>query len=101
MRTVLFQSLQMKRFQLFLHGGFPFPTRQPVQRSSDILLHRHIGKQRILLKKIADTPLLRGQIDVLFTVKQHPIIQYNAPAVRPFNAGNAFERHALAAAGGA
>ena len=52
-----------------------------------------------MLEQIADAALLRRQINVLFTVEQCFAVEDDLPAVGPFDACDALERHALAAAG--
>ena len=43
--------------------------------------------------------LLRRQVDLLLAVKQYAVAEHDAPAVGRHDAGDALERHALAAAG--
>ena len=52
-----------------------------------------------MLKQIADAAFLRRKIDVRLAVKQRLAVQHDPPAVGPFDACDALERHALAAAG--
>ena len=77
-------------------GGGVFFRLQPAK---DILLHSHIGEQGVVLEQQPHAPLLRRQVDVLRTVKQHPPVQHDASAVRLYNACNAPQCHAFAAAG--
>ena len=44
--------------------------------------------------------LLGRQVDSGFTVKQHPAVQHDPPPIRGHDPRDAFEGHALAAAGG-
>ena len=66
----------------------------------DVLLHRHIGEEGIVLEQKAHVPLLRGQVDVPGRVEQHPAVEDDAPLVGGDHPGDAPEGHALAAAGG-
>ena len=68
------------------------------QAAEDVLPHRHVGKERIILEKIAHMPLLRGQVDPFFAVKQRYAVQLDMTAIGPLNACDALERHAFAAA---
>ena len=72
-----------------------------LQTAEDILLHSHVGEQGVVLEQQPYAPLLRRQVDVLHTVKQHPPVQHDASAVRLYNACNAPQCHAFAAAGSA
>ena len=70
-----------------------------LQTAEDILFYGHIGEQGVVLEQQPYAPLLRRQVDVLRTVKQHPPVQHDASAVRLYNACNAPQCHAFAAAG--
>ena len=100
-RFVVLESVQLHqpddlRKPLFLL----IPVLFPVQAAEDVLPHGHVREERIVLKQVADLPFLGRQVDVLFGVEQHRAVQLNMPPVRPFDAGNAFEGKALAAARG-
>ena len=69
------------------------------QGAEDVLLHRHIREQGVVLEQQAHVPLLRGQVDALLAVEQHPAIQHDAAAVGLDDARDAAQGHALAAAG--
>ena len=69
------------------------------QRAEDVLLHRHIREQRVVLEQQAHVPLLRGQVDALLAVEQDTAIQHDAAAVGSDDARNAAQGHAFAAAG--
>ena len=69
------------------------------QRAEDVLLHRHIREQRVVLEQQANVPLLRGQVDTLLAVEQDTAIQHDAAAVGSDDASNAAQGHAFAAAG--
>ena len=83
------------------HRLFPLGFRTGVRACADVLLDRHVWKQRVLLKQAADFSLLRRQIDFLFAVEQDAPVQFNMPLIRSHDARDAPQRHALAAAGGA
>ena len=72
-----------------------------LQTAEDILFYGHIGEQRIVLEQQPHAPLLRRQVDVLCAVEQHPPVQHDASAIRLYNACNAPQCHAFAAAGSA
>ena len=100
-----------------LRGQLPFETLQTEQAdrlrqlplflgacsgadaAEDILLGGHGGEQRILLEQIADAAFLGRKINVRLVVEQCFAVEDDLPAVGPFDACDAFERHALAAAG--
>ena len=77
------------------------PVLFPVQAAEDVLPHRHVREQGVVLEEIAHLPLLGWEIDVLFRVKEHHAVQLDMAAVRFFDPRDAFEREALAAAGSA
>jgi hypothetical protein len=70
----------------------------PLQPEGDILLHRQMGKQRVILKQIADVAHLGRQIDAGGGVVEHPLAHLAAAGVGPQQAGDALQRHALARA---
>ena len=77
-------------------GGWVFFR---LQAAKDILLHSHVGEQGVVLEQQSHAPLLRRQVDVLCTVEQHPPVQHDASAVRLYDARDAPQCHAFAAAG--
>ena len=70
-----------------------------LQPAEDVLLHGHIGEKGVILEQQTHPALLRRQVDMLFTVKQHPAVQYDAAFVRFHDARDAAQGHAFAAAG--
>ena len=90
------------------HGPQHIPAAGPagggvffgLQAAEDVLLHRHVGEQGIVLEQQPHTPLLGRQVDAFFAVKQHPAVQHNAAPVGLDDAGDAAEGHAFAAARG-
>ena len=62
----------------------------------DVAPDGHVGEEGELLEQIADMPLLRGKIDVLFAVEQHLVAETDHAPVGLFNARDTFERHAFA-----
>ena len=66
-----------------------------------VVEHGHRGKQRVALEQVAHAPALRGHVDAGGRVIQHPPVQHDAALVGALHAGDALERHALAAARGA
>ena len=70
-----------------------------LQAAEDILFYGHIWEQGVVLEQQSHAPLLRRQVDVLCTAEQHPPVQHDASAVRLYDACNAPQGHAFAAAG--
>ena len=102
LRGILFlQSFQTEAAQAVLYLPAAFGLRTGANAAEDILHDGHVRKQRILLKEVPDPPLLRGQVDARFAVKERLAVQHDAAAVRCHDPGDALERDALAAAGGA
>ena len=99
-RTVVLQSLQAECVQNLPHRLLPLVFRAGVRACADVLLDRHVREQRVLLKQIADLSLLRRQVDLFVAVEQNAPIQFNMALIRPHDACDAPQRHALAAAGG-
>ena len=70
----------------------------PVEAAEDVLSHRHVGEERVVLEQIAHAPRLRRQIDLFLRIEEHPSVERDAPLVGLFNARDALQGHALAAA---
>ena len=66
----------------------------------NVLGHRHVGEEGVILEEIAYFPLLRGQVNATLRVEEYLIIQHNAAPVGFFDPGDALEGEALAAARG-
>ena len=65
----------------------------------DVLKHRHIGKERVVLEQIAHAALLGFQVDLVLRVEHGlPVDAYHA-LVRRHNTGDTAQRHALSTAG--
>ena len=100
LRGMLFlQALQPEHAELFRGQRALFRPAPRADAAENVLLNGHVGKERVLLEEIADPALLRREVDLLFAVKEHAVIENDAPAVGRHDAGDAFERHAFAAAG--
>ena len=97
--TAVFKPFQPEQgnraAQLFLFAGVVLFTVHPAQ---NVLPHRHVGEQRIILEQKPDPALLRRQVDMMFGVKKNFAVEFNAAAVRLINARNAVECPAFAAA---
>ena len=92
----------LKQLQHFIGPLFPDPfILLRVQPAEDILPDRHARKQSVMLEQIADPALLGRQVDPAFRIKQHPPVQHDPSPVRFLDPCDAFQRHALAAAGSA
>ena len=75
------------------------PVLLRAQAAEDILAHGHVREKGVILEEIAHLALLRGQVDVPVCIEQRSPVQHDTPAVGLLDAGDALERHALAAAG--
>ena len=71
------------------HRLFALVFRTGMRACADVLLDRHVGKQRVLLKQVADFSLLRRQVDLLFAVEQDAPVQFNVTLIGPYDARNA------------
>ena len=101
LRGMLFlQALQPEHPELFRGQRALFRPAPRADAAENVLLNGHVGKERVLLEEIADPALLRREVDLLFAVEEHAAVQHDPAAVGRHDAGDALERHALAAAGG-
>eukprot|EP01133_Synstelium_polycarpum_P020280 gene20280-biopygen16633 len=92
--SLTLQAHQIERF-LDPFVGFSLGDIAHLQAEADVLAHRHVRKQRIVLEHHAETAILRLQrVDAL-------VIDEYAAARRGEQAGDAIERGGFAAAGGA
>ena len=94
----LFQTLQAKPSHHLPHSCFFF-TFASFHSGSDILFYRHRWKQRIILKQISDTSLLRTNMDAVLRAVDHFPVQFNLPLIRQLDACNAFQCHTFSASG--
>ena len=62
----------------------------PPQAAEDILGHRHVGEQGVVLEQVAHPPLLGRQVDALVRVEEHLAVQDDFAPVRPLNPGDTF-----------
>ena len=100
-RTAVFQPFQLEQRQHAAHLLFPAGlVRFPAQAAQDVLPHRHVGEQCVILKQIAHLPLLGRQVNFFVGIKQRHAVQHDAALVRRFHTGDAFQGQAFAAAGG-
>ena len=90
------------------HGGNLFcRTRQALlargtgSPGTHVLLDSHGGKERVALEEVTHAALLRRQVHVRARIEERAPAQHDAPRVRALDAGDALERHGLAAARGA
>ena len=96
----MLQPLQPEAADGVRQRGCFFRLGAGADAAEDVFLHRHIGEQGVVLEKIPQLPLLWRQVDPLFAVKQHPVMKHDPPPIRGHDPRDAFEGHALAAAGG-
>ena len=57
-------------------------------RVADVLLHRHVREQRVVLEHEADAAALGRQVDPRFGVEQHCAVELDPPAVGSGQAGD-------------
>ena len=93
----VFKALQGEPCDVFGEDALLFRVRAR-EREDDVLAHGHVRKEGVVLKEVADVPLLRREVDALRTVEERAPVEDDASAVRVFKSRDAFERHALAAA---
>ena len=93
MGTTIKNTLKLHLFELFERIRFTLCPCCPLSSHQHVLHHAHVRKERIALKQIPNTPLLRRHINVGFRIKQNPVVENNAATVRLHDAGNALERH--------
>ena len=118
-RKMVFQSLQVEPFDHFpdpvpAPGAFSSASAIPVpaapagapETRGDVLFDGHRRKQGVVLEHVAHVSLLRFQIDLFRGVEKEMVRRlivagpdHDPSPVRLFDAGDAFERHAFAAAG--
>ena len=93
----IFKPLQGEPRDVFGEDALLFRVRAR-EREDDVFTHGHVRKEGVVLKEVADIPLLRREIDALRTVEERAPAQDDTSAVRALEPRDAFERHALAAA---
>ena len=93
-------SLKAQAREVLAHALLALLPRA-ARDEADVVGNRHIREKGKVLKEIAEAPLLRGQVDALLAVKEHPAVEHDAPAVGALEPSDALEGHALAAARGA
>ena len=99
-RIGIFDSFQREARDVLGEDALLFLPRS-VQREDDILAYGHVREEGIVLEEIADPARLRREVDAPLAVVERAPVQQDLPAVRTFEACDALERHALAAARGA
>ena len=79
LRVTAGEVIQLDQLQHFLDPLFGFAAFDLLhaQAKSDVLLHGHIGEQRVALEYHADAAFLRGYGHQVLTVEQ------NLPAIHP------------------
>ena len=97
--VAVFQSGESEGPEGFFDNRVPV-TPRPTDAGGNILLDRHVGKQGVILEQIPHVPLLRRQVDLSLGIKQDFSVEDDAPLIGLLDARDAFQRHALAAAGG-
>ena len=93
------QCFQSEAAQLLLRAAASFCAAAGADAALNVLQHRHVREEGVLLEEIPHPPLLRREIDVLFAVEERFAVEDDVSPVRRHDPGNAFERYALAAAG--
>ena len=95
---LLLQSAELKFLHHLTHAPRIFPSAA-LQAGSDVLLHRHSWKKRVILEQISHIPFLGLQVHLLFPVKKRAPLHCDLSLVRSLDPGDALKRHALSAAG--
>ena len=97
---MVFKALEPEHAHIFIKPCFLFCLILYMPHAAQYVLpHCHVRKQSIVLEHVSHAALLRRKIYALFAVEQNGSVKLDAPFIRLFYAGYAFERHALAAAG--
>ena len=91
--------LQMEPMQYAVDPAVRFPALHAPCHRAQVLLHRHVGKQGVVLKQQSHIPLLRRQVDSVFAVEQGHAVDFDVSPVRSRHSGDASQGHGLAAAG--
>ena len=99
-RITVFQAFKLKPADEILYQRF-FSGTGSFAGNGDVLPHRHVREQRVVLKQVACAALLRAHVDFSAAVKECPPVRDDFTAVRRFDARDHFERHAFTCAGGA
>ena len=84
--------LEVDLGQLLLHVA---------QAKGDVVIHRHVGPQGIVLEQKAHFPLVGRDVDAQVRVKDHLVADGDAPAGGGLQPGDHAQGGSLAAAGGA
>ena len=95
LRVTTGEVIQLNQLQHFLDPllGFAAFDLLHALAEGDVLLHGHIGEQRVALEHHADAALLRGNGHQVLAVEQ------NLPAIDPGQAGDTTQQGGFAAAG--
>ena len=97
-RLLVRHRLQLELMELFRY--LSFPAGLVPHRRGDVLPHRHVGEQGILLEQVPHLPLLGRQVDFGSAVVESDAVQDDLSRIRRQDAGDALEGHGLAAPGG-
>src|SRR5215469_11643857 len=84
---------------LFPRASLAFASRHALRSKRDILHHRQMRKERVILKEQSNSALPRRNVDSRRRIKERSSVQPDAALVRPLKPGNASQRHALARSG--
>ncbi len=97
MRVTPGEAAQLHQLQCFAHALLAFIGLDLLhaQAKGNVLLHGHVGEQRVALEHHADAALLRAQRHDVVAVQQ------DLPAVHRGEPGDATQQRGLAAPGGA
>ena len=95
----LLQPLEPEAAQLLRRGLLLFRARAGADAAEDVLLHRHVREEGVLLEQVPHAAALGREVDAALAVKKRLAVEDDAAAVGRHDARDALERHALAAAG--
>ena len=79
----------------------PIVRRQAVQAVADVLLDRHVRKERELLDHVPDVPLLDHEVDARSSIEQDAVSDGNPARIGSRQARQAAEHGRLSGSGGA
>lgn len=69
-RVLFLQPFQPEAAHFLLRAAALFGAAAGAAAAPDVLQHRHVRKESVLLEEIPYPPLLRREIDVLFAVEE-------------------------------
>ncbi len=97
-RVLLAEPVQVEEVEKHTHVVVALLTGgRAVHAALDVLGHRHVGEQLVVLEEERRAALLRSEVDLGRRVEERDAVHDDAPGIRRLHAGDTPERHALAA----